>query len=448
MTFLASAPAFANRPLGSGELLWWRMSQAASNTGVVIAQIDGSIDPFRLQQAIRHVSYIFPMLRAQVIEQSPPSFHFPQVVDIPLIRIKRESDQHWHSVAEQQVNQPINQTAKPLCHFVLVHGHHTSELLFSFNHSLMDGLSVDTMISEILHCYSGSPTYLQPRAPLPPYDKLLEDGSLWHSIRHNLKTIGKLLRPQAVAQFSVPTLAPSQKTQTRFQEHWLDAALTQKLVSACKTKQSSMHGLLSSALLLTAAEFINDSDSKPILLSTAISVLPKLKQPCHQEVGYFASAIDGMFQVTPAADIWQISQLVNQDFKQKLSREHIAFGLWLRRLIMSLKKQPQQLLEIINKNSRNSVHFTNMGRVNYQQQYGELTLQRFINLPSLNYLDKPLICLATTTFAGRVQLTFSYNVPALQPALIETFIQRYLANLNTALPEKVTPTLKLDEIST
>lgn len=447
MTLLTSAPAFANRPLGSGELLWWRMSQAASNTGVVIAQIDGLIDPFRLQQAIRHVSYIFPMLRAQVIEQAQPCFHFPQVVDIPLIRIKRESDQHWHSVAEEQVNHSLNQISKPLCHFILVHGHKTSELLFAFNHALMDGLSVDTLLSEILHCYAGSPTYLQPRAPLPPYDDLLEDGSLWHSIRHNLKTIGKLLRPQAVAQFTAPALAASQKSQTRFQEHWLDATLTQKLVNACKAKQSSMHGLLSSALLLTAAEFITDSDSKPILLSTAISVLPKLKQPCHQEVGYFASAIDGTFQVSPAADIWHISQQVNQDFKHKLSREHIAFGLWLRRLIMSIKKEPQQLLQIINKNSRNSVHFTNMGRVNYQQCYGELTLQRFINLPSLNYLDKPLICLATTTFQGRVQLTFSYNVPALQPQMIETFVQRYLANLNTALPELATHSLQLDEIS-
>lgn len=448
MTFLTSAPAFANRPLGSGELLWWKMSQAASNTGVVIAQIDGSIDAYRLQQAIRHVSYIFPMLRAQVVEQLSPSFHFPQVTDIALIRIKRQSDLHWHKVAQEQVNQPICHIAKPLCHFTLLHGYQTSELLFSFNHALMDGLSVDTLISEILHCYAGRRNDLQPRAPLPPYDDLLEDGSLWHAIRHNLKTVAKLLRPQAVAQFSAPSLSTPQKTQTHFQEHWLDATLTQQLVSACKTKQSSMHGLLSSALLLTAAEFIQESDSKPILLSTAISVLPKLKQACYQEVGYFASAIDGLFDVTPAADIWQISQLVNQDFKRKLSREHIAFGLWLRRLIMSLKKDPQQLLEVINKNSRNSIHFTNMGRVNYAEQYGDLSLKRFINLPSLNYLDKPLICLATTTFAGRVQLTFSYNAPALAPQMIQAFVQRYLIILNTALPELASPTLKLDEIST
>lgn len=450
MTFLASAPAFADRPLGSGELLWWRMSQGASNTAVIIAQIDGSIDPFRLQQAIQHVSYIFPMIRAQVIEQPQPCFHFPQVVDITRIFncIKRESDQHWQRVSEQQVNQSLNEFSTPLCHFMLIHGQSTSELLCVFNHALMDGISVDTLLSEILHCYAGCPTYLQPRVPLPPYDDLLEDGNFWLSIRHNFKTIAKLLRPSAVAQLASPTLPASPANQTRFQECWLSAELTHKLASACKTQQSSMHGLLSSALLLTAAEFIEESDTKPLLLTTAISVLPKLKQPCQHEVGYFVSAIESIFDVMPSADIWQISQLVNQDFKQKGTREQIAFGLWLRRLILSFKKQPQQLLETINKNSRNSIHFTNMGRVNYPQHYAELTLQRFIHIPSLNYLDKPLICLATTTYQGRLQLTFSYNIPYLNAQMIKKFIQRYLDNLNTAMPATSQTSLRFDEIST
>jgi len=415
-------PPATRRPLGRGEQLWWQVSQAGSANGTMVAALGGPVDPDRLVRALRQTVAQLPMLRVTVQSAPCPAFELMAEAPLPWRIVPRAHADHWRSLTEADLQNALPHDAAPLWRLTLVHGADASELLFTFHHATGDGLSGVLFFDTLLRCYSG-PHAMGGRSSLPrAYDDLLGDVGALPMLRHWTRWLwGQVTRPRSVLLPgpAEPDDPGRPASTTRVLDITLEPTVVRRLLAQCKVHGESLNSLLSAALLLAARHTLDGEQALPLMLTSAINVRPLLTQPMHAEVGYYVTGIDGQYPVAPASDLWALSRAVGARTQAQFTREHVAHGLALRRLLLAVKRSGHALVDMIPQATRNSLHVTNLGRLNLPGRYGDLELRRCFHVAAVDLVRRPYICLAAVTLADALQLTFSYCAPQTPQVLVE-----------------------------
>ncbi|WP_416398756.1 condensation domain-containing protein [Allohahella sp. A8] len=427
------AAEFPSRALGYGEQLWLRLSEVSSNNFVMVVQIDGAVELRRLYTALEGIVLTFPVLRARVeLASAPPRLAFSRVPRVPLTVVPGCADGDWPRLAEHELNNRIPADAELLWRATLLQDELRSVLLLTFNHAISDGHSAYVVVRELLQCYADASAAGPIMAPPAAYDDLLPPGQGWRMLTRCLPNfLTKVLNPAPRAA-AAPANVRAQANDTvhsRFFNLLLDAPTSAGVLARSKREGVSMHALMSSALLLASYDALGGAGEKDIVISAALNVRPRLRRPSLRDVGYFATGIECRYSLTGHEDVWQLAKRVSADVDAQFTSENIAFSLQLRRLILALKKEPGSLRDALSRRSQSSVHLTNLGRPELPQHYGSLTLRACFPIPSVHFLNKPVLCLATVFFAGQLRLIFSYADPLTDPAYIDSVINQFRKRL-------------------
>lgn len=435
-------PECPARPLGYGEQLWMRLSEGASNNALLVARLEGSLDPDRLYRALRHTMAARPILRARVAYTAgSPLFDFSGGKTPPLRQIPRQDDHHWQRLAEVELDQGIHPGASLLWRVTLLQGQEVSELIFSYNHGIADGHSVQWVLDGVLRCYAADDNVLTPQGPPVNYEHFLPSPP---AARLFASALVQLFRQSVAArreQISLPASSrprAGRQAGTRFQVLSLDRITSQRLMEAGKARGESIHGVLGS-LFLTATR--DATGSRPVTttlnMSAAANVRPLLQGDFSQEVGYFATGFESRFTLSPDTGLWDLASRVNRETQGQFQAGKVAVGVFIKRLILAFKRRPQGLLKAIARHNRTHIHFTNLGRMFVQPRYADLTVTRLMALPSVQFMARPMVCLESHYFSGSLQLTFSYPHPVTEADFVQRLVSRFehLVHSLTSRPE-------------
>ncbi|MBB6571211.1 amino acid adenylation domain-containing protein [Kribbella sandramycini] len=150
-------------PLQRGLFYHLLRSQESDDHNTYVSQITrrlaGALDPERMTAAITGVMNRYPNLRAAFVPPGDVQV-IPAGVVVP-VRVVRSDE--WGGDTEQflaaERGEPFDFETPPLIRFTLLeHGHETWTLVMSFEHILLDGWSINSLLAEILNSY-GDPGY-------------------------------------------------------------------------------------------------------------------------------------------------------------------------------------------------------------------------------------------------------------------------------------------------
>lgn len=149
------------RDLGYLERVYdlWRRENALSFS--VVAELDGAVTLDQLRSAIGVVQHRHPLLAVavedtadDVVSRAPVFVHVEEPVEV-----RARQGVSWPQVAGQELARAFPRTAQPLARVVLVD---TDALVFTFEHTIADGLSAATIAEETVAVLNGHHL-----APLP-----------------------------------------------------------------------------------------------------------------------------------------------------------------------------------------------------------------------------------------------------------------------------------------
>ncbi len=421
-----------DRPLGYGELFWWKISEAASTNFVMVAEVGGAIDEARLRAALGRVARRHPMLRARVdARPRRPVFRFGGEARVPLQVLARASEHHFVRVVEDELNRSVPHDAAPMWRATLLRGEDTSELILTFHHAISDARSAATVVRDALTEYAGL-AGLADLEPPPAYDDLLDGPSALRTLASGASSVAARVSRGPISEIPPrPDVAPEPGAdRTRFLDLSLDESTTWRVVTRCREHGLTVHGLLSGVLLLAAYDAMDGGPSKTVSLTSAVDVRPLLQGDRRDDVGYFVTGVESRFLVSPDASPFTLGYLAGARTRRQLTREGVAANLLLRRLVLALKRSGHELVAAAPRSSQASIHLTNLGRLDLEAAYGDVTLRRCFHVPSVHVAQKPFVCLAAVSFRGALQLTFSYSEPRTDRATVRAIAERYLRHLH------------------
>ncbi len=420
--------------MGQGERLWARVSEAGSTNGSMVAQLLGQVDADRMHRAVQLVARIHPMLRAYI---APPPHRdvivAPDIAKVPWRVEARTNDQHWESVVEQELNQPIHAQERPLWRVCLLQGPQASELILTMHHAVTDGSSGYLLMTHILQAYDGRKALLEAQ-PLPEaHDDLLIKPKDWQQWVFNARSLLRMsFRPKPAAWKAPAGVAPRlEECETRIISAQLDAATYETLQRLSQAQGQTINGLIAAVYMQSAAEIMQVRPDQLMSMSSAVSIRHLLPRSFARTVAYLVSSCEIESRFDHHDPPWVLAGEITAQTMRQMRARHVVLNLWLRWLILKLKPEGHQLIAAAPRTSRANVHLTNMGRVKIPRDPGGLHLLRCFHVSSVHLAQRPFVNLASVTIDGELQMSFSYCAPQTPRAQVEQLIDAMITRFRS-----------------
>lgn len=414
----------APRVTGYGEQLWLRLSEVASNNALIICRLEGEIDPQRMAEALHLTAAANPMLRARVNQRGrQPEFVFSPLPAMPWRVVNRLSEQHWENQVREELSNGIDPNDAALWRATLVHGFDRSELIITCNHAITDALSLQLIVDQVLKLCSGEIS----RPPLRPlsdsYEQFLACSGRFRVMTKGLSSMTQQLLTPAPPSFRTPinpNYQPGESLHTGFRLLEIDSHSSRVLVDAARNRGQSLHGVIAAISLLAARHALSDQDQGPrsMSLGTAVNARNKLTRTFDQDIGYFVSGVESRFSVSPETELWALADKANKDTQARYTADNLAFGVWLKRLALKIRRRPDSLVGSAARLARTNLHLTNLGRLMVRPSYGRISVKSACVIPSAHFLPIPVVCLETHFFDGKLHFGFVYPQPITDPAFV------------------------------
>jgi len=278
--------------------------------------LEGPFDPDIVREALKLLQSKYAVLRSCVVCKDS-NLHFEElpnaVESIDLTIIPRLHDSHWKEVANRYLNKKYDShlEKKDLlwgAQFLYNSSSLKSEMIFSFNQAIVDGISMITVSKDFLKlCYfiaqGNHPTIV----PLPlhkPLDELLSSQirtlpiSLWNLlpfpksfVEFKLRSIFKSLLPIRSNALPLAAKADCNEREDGFVTGRISATDYIKLRKKWKNNSCTFSSLLASAYVLALQEILNLPEGFNIALRFPIN-MRKYCMPIvmNDEVGCFTSS--------------------------------------------------------------------------------------------------------------------------------------------------------------
>lgn len=244
---------------------------------VIPARIEGRLDEARLRAALARIQAKHPVLRSVVVavdgrpwfkEQRPPP-------PIPLRVVERDDDRHWERESELERNRLFDAGREPLVRVVLVRGAGSSELLLTCHHCVCDGVSMLTLLRELLLLCDDPQRDIGRHETMPPVDALLPesvlgDGAIRRRLRWKTALFNLWVRTRRIG----PAVGYGPVYSTRWQ---LQAADYRALAERCRQEQVTVFNVVGLALMLSFRDILGKQAIEQFSLPVDVRrFLPKL----------------------------------------------------------------------------------------------------------------------------------------------------------------------------
>jgi hypothetical protein len=422
------------RKLGLAESLYVALHDHGAMIDVNFVRIRGQIHPDVIRTALDLLQQRHPLLQAH-LQESEDGIYFcsEATLAIPLRILDRQSDQSDQlgsnqsglEIAEAEIHTKFDGGLEPLCRVTFLPASEPegmSELIATFHHAIVDGISCMHFINELLsHCQqlinlqSPQPAEMVTMPVLPPLEGLLE-----HCLsQRSTELLDSESAPVVLSQPGrSPTLLIEQDAQpdqryTCLLVRRFNADLTSMLKLRCRAEQTTMHGALSAALVIATADMTVGSDVATIAVSCGNSV--NLRSFCHPPVepnylGCFVSTVTAIHPISPDTDFWELARdcrsKIHYAIEQKIPHTQANNAEILKHY------RPPFLAQTAERNMGriNTTHISNRGQFNFPDSYGTFSLEE-LYFATGQHLVGACFWLGVLTFHNQMFCTFSHVVP-------------------------------------
>ncbi len=393
---------------------------------VTISRIKGVLNQDILRQALDITQAVNPRLNSRIVGSSDSlNFINEGTEKIPLRVIKHTKDENWQDVLIEELNNSIDSN-KCLLRCVLIH--HQDEILKKYlittvHHAVSDGLSCISLQAEIFkYCQiieSGNPLDFDSKNVLPPLDELLPQ---WMNQNQGI-TKAKLFLLKLKLQMLLhkPEILESEETvpielrSCGMTQQCLEKELTRKLVTLSHQENTTVHGALCAATLITVANKIRMGKSRSINLSCRSYIdLRRRIEPAidHNNMGFLASFLTSFHTIKQQLSFWNLARDVTKQIELGLKRKDMFKPLILfRKIVEFYVERPDEALI--------TVSITNVGKVNIQKNYGNFEVEEISFVPSISIFGRS-VTVAVTTFEEKMLLNFIVSKPSISQETMES----------------------------
>ena len=436
-----------SRPLSDIEKAFWMVDQEVRQNFVIVAHLSHESGPLEgplLRKALDLVQMRYPPLKWKIKEGEVPEFISDNVPPIPMHIIERKGDDQWIEECEKEMDKVFPFTKGPLLRVVLLASQKKSDLLVTFCHIASDGISGIIVMKKLLSILGkllrGETVAPEPPLPVPPSSVDVLRKKLESNTRAPDTTDSADHDGQQSVELPPDEDVPPEKRTTRIIHRIISSTETKKLVSRCKTENTSVNAALYTAFLQTVVEQVRKSvelnvDKKnPLMISaiTPVNIRHLLDNAAKENIGYYISFAIHKQLVHENESFWNAARNIRAIIQEEIdSGRHIEAILGIGE---ELKKFsiPIDLVRAIHY-SNPPVAITNLGTLDIPGKYGDLTLEGINACGAIHFDTKSGFAILALTFNGCFNLNFLYAEPYISKRRAELMAESTMKRLRKAI---------------
>lgn len=281
---------------------------------VYIVRLEGSLSLGQLRSALSRVQHKHPALRALIREEADGLYYEQDCApEIPLRIVPRAAEDDYRRECQVELT-TILTFDKPQLRVVWLKSESESDLLLTTSHRICDGMSMLTLVREVLRALH-TEEELVPYAPITPKDIIgdYRPPQLW-------KRRAAALLLNGLLQL-IPSSRRAPENDEYFLEWGVERALLDVLKQRCKAEGVSLHASLIVAL------------DRSLLAVLGKKKLPGwIENPMDARRGRFAALKSDMvffggggFKVrtgqAPDVDFWERARAIHEEIGRKIEQE-------------------------------------------------------------------------------------------------------------------------------
>ena len=324
------------------------------NAVIILRMIDGPSED-TLNQVLTLLQRRQPLLRVR-LEKNKKQYFFESenTPSIPLRVVERESDEHWKSEAEEELNNVINFRTGPLARVTYIigkTGKQNSEIIITLHHAVIDAPSGGNLIHELLylcsqvesHTISEDPTSLE---PVPSAEEFFP--SSFRGINRRWRNLLFFLR-QGRDEFHYRRHTKGKRTapihtegRGRILPMELSTETTESLCKTARKKRITINSLFAAAILMAVHKHLYRNQNLPMRNFSFANLRPYLKPPLGDEyLGSYFSMMRFTVGMKEVPQIWELAGEINDIVYTSVRRgDKFCFnllGLPMMRAILRFK---------------------------------------------------------------------------------------------------------------
>ncbi|KFF23786.1 condensation domain-containing protein [Chryseobacterium vrystaatense] len=368
---------------------------------VIPFRLRGTFKEEDIQYALNQLQGKHPWLRAVIHhdEQNIPWFEVPERnLPIPIRTVSRNGEDHWQKESEREWQTLFQYGERPLIRFVWIKGEEVSDMLFAFHHCLCDGGSAMAFLYEFLKILDNPSAEIGVEHPILGIQDVVPSEILTNRKQKlKAKLIGRLA---ATAIKCIPVGKKAVERKNDYLIHWkFDKALSQELISYCKSMEVTVNTFLSAAVLQAFKKIRGESAFNKV--SCPVDIRRFAKQIKEDHIFAF-----GLMIVVSANHKMSFSEnlrLMQESVERKTSKLNPYITMMVMESAHDALKNFTKLLK--HGKSSNDCMFSNLGRIQIPHQYKEFTLDTIFSPSVIGPLGNTTT-MVTSTFRGEMDFSF------------------------------------------
>lgn len=422
-----------------------RTHNKAPNSNVsIIATIKGNVSSEKLRTVIKKMQVRHPLLNSHLKEEGKDVFLIGNgSMEIPLKVIQREGDNHWNRRIIEEHKIPLDLVNGPLIRFILLYSPEISDLIVFCQHCICDGMSLAYLIRDIMLWLEDPSKLVIPLLP-PVVDEeaIPVDIKPSTAIRILGKTISKKWEKNEVI-FDYNDFNEIHKVY--WEKYTYKAELlqfskedTEAFVKVCRKHGVTVNTALISAFAIAQNEIHPEKHKYLTKFGSAANIRDFLLKPVGDSFGFFAGGIKFEYKYDENRNLWDVAKAIHQkvhpektrkesltgtldNFQMPASFMEAQFFAAFGHLILPGSPSYNKIHAFINDKKNLAIKMvkkriskglvlaqimTNLGNLKFPENYGDLTLQNVILMPSCSPYTE--LAYGVVTHASKLNVTLNY----------------------------------------
>jgi NRPS condensation-like uncharacterized protein len=419
------------RPLTGVERWQWFFDQAAVLNLVIVARVSGRFDHDRLRKALKDVADHYPHLTARIQPGHQPSF-VSGAGQINLC-VGPWLPDRWQAIAVQEVNTPFATETGPLARAVLLDGSVSSDLILTFSHVVADGQSGVLIMKELLELHGGRAPHSSPQHEVlnPPLGLLFKSRfkALWVAV----KIFWQL---RHMTPIPPERWVPVRERHTGLIDVQLSGAVMSTLAAAARLHGTTVHAAFVAAMLMAIEQEMRESNNDlagKILGCATPADLRRYADLSKEAVGNLLSGVISRHRVQRDTSFWALAAEVSQSIRSTVANGDLLALARLQDMTASRVRDIGKTIAASERFNRTAAIVTNLGRLDFDTNYGSLKLEHIGFIVSNNANAVASLVLCAVTLNDTTTLNFTYAEPLLSKIKAQRLVDNVLSRLHAAI---------------
>lgn len=448
-------------------------SHAPFSTVTMVARIKGHVTEEMLKTAVEKAQQQHTLLRVRIKEDAAHDLWFTSegVQEIPIKVVPRTLENDWIEIHAEGAKIPYEFEKRPAIRFILVQSPHVSELIILCHHIICDGMSLAYLARDLMVHLGDPDAEAQVMAAPEPIslENIPSDVAPSRLIKYFINKIKQKWAEEYVSFDQQDYEALNKAYWDNFTHEILTIEMsedeTSQLVNRCRKENVTVNTALITAFL-GAEKAVMDEKPHHTKTAVAVSLRDRLPTPPGEGMGYFALGLEVKYKYTAKKSFWQNARNYHKKIGSNISNKK-AFGdltsylqmdsniyeaLSFKKLggfvkpdspsykkLTAFSKREDVVVRLLQRAKIETLDakilgpaITNLGRMDFPKNYGNLELDRLIMQPGgafpLVHVD---MVLGAVTCAGKLSLVVEYAEEAVDTVTMERIKEQALTFLRT-----------------